>query len=170
MAISPDAIYRTSKTLDTWIERVCVLILTVLVLVVWLGIVSRYALPWNFTFTEELARYLMIWVALLSVSIGICRRQHVGMLVLFDRFPSRMKKCLAVSFDIIAMIFFGVIFFYSFNYVSRGFDQVTMIFGMPRGIPYMIIPIASGLACIQLLLSAIGDLFNTEPALAVKRT
>ncbi len=59
---------RLSRGLNWFVERLCVALLVILVLDVWLGIMARYILPWQLTFTEELARYLMIWVALIAVS------------------------------------------------------------------------------------------------------
>jgi TRAP-type C4-dicarboxylate transport system permease small subunit len=53
------------------VERICVLLLVLLVLDVWLGVLVRYVIPLPLTFTEELARYLMIWMALLAVSSAI---------------------------------------------------------------------------------------------------
>ncbi|GHE20345.1 TRAP transporter small permease [Halomonas urumqiensis] len=166
MSALADNLTRISRWLDTWVERCSVAILSVLVLVVWLGILSRYVLPWNLTFTEELARYLMIWVALLSVSLGICRRQHVGVLLLFNRLPRPLRMTLSLAFDLIAFVFFAVIFYHGLTYVERGFSQSTMIYGMPRGYPYLIIPLASAVACIQLTLSALRDLLHrdTQPA------
>ena len=60
------------------IERACVLLLVLLVLDVWLGVLVRRVIPLPLTFTEELARYLMIWMALLAVSSGIAHREHIG--------------------------------------------------------------------------------------------
>lgn len=158
-----------SRSLNRWVERLCVALVIVLVLDVWLGILARYVLPWNLTFTEELARYLMIWVALLAISTGICYRQHVGVLILFDRFPRPMRKLLALSFDVIGFAFFAFMFIYGLGYVERGFSQLTMIFGMPRGYPYIIIPVASGLACLQFVMVAIYDFFAPDPHPAAER-
>ncbi|WP_148254150.1 TRAP transporter small permease [Aidingimonas lacisalsi] len=159
-----------SDSLDRWVERTCVALLGILVLTVWIGILSRYILPWNLTFTEELARYLMIWTALLAISIGICRRQHVGMLVIFERLPRVLSKALALFFDVIAFIFFAFMFYYGIGHVEQGFSQVTMIYGMPKGYPYLVIPVASALACIQLCLALLRDLLADKPKTAIEHT
>ena len=161
--------FAASQVLNKWVERLCVVILILLVLDVWLGILARYVLPWRLTFTEELARYLMIWVALLAVSVGIGRRQHIGILILFDLFPRPVQKFLALSFDLIGLVFFGLLFYYGIGFVQQGFGQVTMIFGIPRGYPNLVIPISAGLACLQLLLLAVHDLFATAPKPAAER-
>ncbi len=159
-----------SGRLTVWVERLCVVVLVLLVLDVWLGMLARYVLPWRLTFTEELARYLMIWVALLAVSVGIGRRQHIGILLFFDLFPRPLRKLLALAFDVIGLIFFGVLFYYGIGFVQQGFYQVTMIFGVPRAYPNLVIPISAALACIQLVLLAIHDLFARDVRPAAERT
>lgn len=155
--------FTVSQKINVWVERLCVVILVLLVLDVWLGMLARYVLPWRLTFTEELARYLMIWVALLAVSVGIARRQHIGILILFDLFPRPVRKFLALAFDLIGLVFFGILFYYGIGFVQQGFFQVTMIFGIPRAYPNLIIPISAALACVQLFLLAIHDLFARDP-------
>ncbi len=140
-----------------------------LILDVWLGVLVRYVLPVSWTFTEELARYLMIWAALLAVSSGISHREHIGMLVLFERFPAPVRKWLAVAFDIVAFGFFALICAYGIDFVERGFSRYTMIGGLPKAYPFMGVPLAAGLACIQLVLVAIHDFFSEDGITAAER-
>jgi len=151
------------------VERFCVLLLVLLVLDVWLGVLVRYVLPANWTFTEELARYLMIWMALLAVSCGISHREHIGMLVVFERFPPVVRKWLAVTFDLIAFGFFAIIFVYGIGFVDRGFSRFTMIYEIPKAYPFIGVPLAAGLACVQLLFVAIHDFFAQDGVTAAGR-
>ncbi len=151
------------------VERFCVLLIVLLVLDVWLGVLVRFVLPVSWTFTEELARYLMIWMALLAVSSGISHREHIGMLVVFDRFPPVVRKWLAVTFDLIAFGFFAIILIYGIGFVERGFSRYTMIFETPKAYPFMGVPLAAGLACLQLLFVAIHDFFAHDGVTAADR-
>ena len=151
------------------VERFCVLLLVLLVLDVWLGVLVRYVLPANWTFTEELARYLMIWMALLAVSCGISHREHIGMLVVFERFPPVVRKWLAVTFDLVAFGFFAIIFVYGIGFVDRGFSRFTMIYEIPKAYPFIGVPLAAGLACVQLLFVAIHDFFAQDGVTAAGR-
>lgn len=146
-----------SMKVNWWVERFCVALMVVLVLDVWLGIMARYVLPFRLTFTEELARYLMIWMALLAVSSGFAYREHIGVMFIFDRFPLSMKKWMALAFDVVAFAFFAYLLIYGIGFVERGFGRFTMIFGVPKGYPYIGVPLAAALACIQLVLVAIRD-------------
>lgn len=151
-----------SHRINWFVERACVLLLVLLVLDVWLGVIVRYAIPLPLTFTEELARYLMIWMALLAVSSGIVYREHIGVEFVFQRFPPEMRRWVAVGFDVIAFSFFAVLFWYGLEFAERGFKRVTMIYDIPKGYPFSGVPLAAGLACIQLLLTGIHDFFAEE--------
>ena len=166
--ISKKAI-NASRRLNWFVERFCVALMVLLVLDVWLGVLARYVLPFQATFTEELARYLMIWMALLAVSSGICHREHIGVLVLFDRFPPSVRRYLAVLFDLIALVFFAIIFYYGLGMVERGFSRFTMIEAIPKAYPFMGVPLAAAMACIQLALVAVHDFFTVGDAIGRDR-
>ncbi|PLX39684.1 MAG: C4-dicarboxylate ABC transporter permease [Hyphomicrobiales bacterium] len=155
--------------MNRWVERACVFLLVILTLDVWLGILARYAIPYPLTFTEELARYLMIWMALLAVSCGISRREHIGVLLLFERFPPTVRKWLAIGIDVIAFVFFAFLFVYGIGFAERGFSRLTMIYDIPKGYPFLVVPIAALLCCIQLALVAAHDFFSADGVTAADR-
>jgi TRAP-type transport system small permease protein len=146
-----------SLRINWFVERFCVLLLVLLVLDVWLGVLVRYVIPMPITFTEELARYLMIWMALLAVSAAIVHRQHIGVEFVFTRLPAPARRWLAVAFDLIGFLFFFGLFWYGLSFVERGMGRTTMIYGMPRGYAFAAVPVAALLAAIQLLLTGIYD-------------
>jgi TRAP-type C4-dicarboxylate transport system permease small subunit len=160
---------RASRRMNWLVERFCVLLLILLVLDVWLGVMVRYALPVKWTFTEELARYLMIWMALLAVSSGISHREHIGVLVVFERFPPIVRKWLALTFDLVALGFFAIILIYGIGFVDRGFSRYTMINEIPKAYPFLGVPLAAGLACLQLLLVAVHDFYAHDGVTAADR-
>ncbi len=167
-AIAEKAI-RVSRQVNWFVERACVALMVLLVLDVWLGVLARYVVPFEVTFTEELARYLMIWMAMLAVSSGISHREHIGVLVIFGRLPPQGRKLLAVAFDIIAFAFFALVLFYGIGFVERGFSRFTMIDGIPKAYPFIGIPLAAAAACIQLGLVAVHDFFSTDGVTAAER-
>lgn len=150
---------RWSLRVNWLVERFCVLLLLLLVIDVWLGVLVRYVIPLPLTFTEELARYLMIWMALLAVSSGIAYREHIGVEFLFERLPSPLRRWLAVAFDVIGFAFFGALFWYGLGFAEKGFGRVTMIYAMPKGYAFSGVPLAALVACIQLALMGLHDFF-----------
>jgi TRAP-type transport system small permease protein len=146
-----------SLKINWFVERFCVFLLLLLVLDVWLGVLVRYVIPLRITFTEELARYLMIWMALLAVSSAIVYRQHIGVEFIFERLPASARRWLSVAFSVIGFTFFFALFWFGLAFTERGMGRVTMIYGMPLGYAYAGVPAAALLACIQLVLTGIHD-------------
>ena len=144
-------------------------LLVLLVLDVWLGVLVRYVIPLPLTFTEELARYLMIWMALLAVSSGIAHREHIGVEFVFTRLPPRVRRWLAVAFDVIAFAFFFILFVYGIGFAARGFSRLTMIYAIPKGYPFMVVPFAAALCCVQLAFVALHDFFAADGVTAADR-
>ncbi|WP_325166301.1 TRAP transporter small permease [Thermohalobaculum xanthum] len=119
----------------------------------------RYAIPLPITFTEELARYLMIWMALLAVSSGIAYREHIGVEFVFTRLPAGARRWLAVAFDLIGFAFFFALFWYGLGFAEKGFSRLTMIYAIPKGYAFAGVPLAAFVACVQLALMGVHDFF-----------
>lgn len=146
-----------SQRLSRITEIVVIILMVLLVLDVWLGIFVRYFVNLPLTFTEEAARYLMIWMALLAVSIGIARRSHIGVLFLFDKTQGKLRHLLMGFIDLLGLLFFLFLFYYGIGFTVDGARRLTMIYGMPKSLPFAAVPVSCLLAAIQISLVAIRD-------------
>lgn len=146
-----------STALNKGVEAVLVLLLTLLVLDVWIGVMDRYLFHWQLPWPEILARYLMIWVALLAISSGVARREHIGLTILIDRLPARMRQSVLVGCDLLALGLFAWTFWYGLQFAAGGASRFAMIFGMSMAPAFAAVPVAAGLTAIQLLLCMIRD-------------
>jgi len=147
---------RWGKGLNRAVEWVCAGLMVALVLVTWLGIVSRYTVDLGITWTEETARYLMIWVALLAVSSGVARGEHVSVEFLFNALPRPIAIVVFWLFEASAIAFFGVLLAHGVSMTSGGATQYASMFGMTMVLPYAAVPVSSALAIIQLVLKSVS--------------
>lgn len=145
------------RRLNWFIERLCALLVAVMVVVVWLGVLSRYAIDLQITWTEELARYLMIWAALLAVSCGVHYREHVGLMVILEKMPRKIHRWFNLVLDLIGLTFFLLLLWYGINLSRDGATQYATIFNMTMALPYAAVPVSAGLAALQMLLVALKD-------------
>ena len=148
---------RASDRLNWLVERLCALIAIVLVFDVWLGVFVRFVIPLPLTFTEEAARYLMIWMALLAVSCGIARREHIGVMLLFDALPAAFRRPLLAVLDLMGFCFFAFLLYYGTGFAADGLARFTNIYGMNKALPFAAVPVSAALACIQIALVALRD-------------
>ncbi len=131
-------------------ERVCALLVAATILVVWFGIVERYLLALGATWTEELARYLMIWAALMAVPCCTYRREHIGLDLLFSKLPGRGQRPARIVLDLLGLAFFLFLSFYSFTMVRQGATQYATIFGMTMVVPFLSVTVCCLLTCAQI--------------------
>ncbi len=138
------------KTTDKFLEGMLSLVMAVLVIDVLWQVFSRYVLRDSSSFTEELARYLLVWVSLLGASYGVGRKLHLGVDLLPARLTGLKKKMLLVFTDLAVMAFalFGLVIGGGrLVYISFHLEQVSAAMRLPLGWVYLVVPL-SGLLMI----------------------
>ena len=144
------------------ITMYAVMFLTALMVVTVLtGVLFRYVIRDPLGWTEELARYLMIWAALLAVSVGIRKREHVGIQLLVKKLPLKLGRVIILLVNIMVMIFLLVLTIRGYAMAVKGFRQLSLALGISMFWPLMAIPISGALAIIQQLILII-DIFNPD--------
>lgn len=73
---------------------IAVLVLTVIVLIILAQVFSRYVLGAPLIWVEELATYLLIWLAFLTASVALKLRRHITIRT-YDSFVGERTKALA---------------------------------------------------------------------------
>ncbi|NRF71610.1 TRAP transporter small permease [Aquincola sp. S2] len=91
--------------LDTFIDRLCrlfgflmVTCLALMVLMVFGNVVLRYGFNSGLTVSEELSRWLFVWMTFLGALVALRKHGHLGTDTLISRLPVAGKKlCLGAS-------------------------------------------------------------------------
>jgi TRAP-type transport system small permease protein len=149
--------------LNWLVERVCAVLMAVLVLTVWIGVIDRYAWALGTTWTEEFARYTMIWCALLAVSCGAYRREHIGLEFVLNFMPKPYRRILQLVLDLIGLAFFSFLTYYSIGMTMAGKSQHANIFGMTMFVPFASVPVSSALTAVQLIVTIVRDFSQATP-------
>jgi TRAP-type C4-dicarboxylate transport system permease small subunit len=155
--------------LSLFIERLaaypCMAATGAMTVVVILGVFFRYVLQSPLSWSEEVARYLMIWAASLAISIGIMRREHLGITFLISRIPPSAQKYAAVLVNVAVLWFLWVLTKFGYYMALEGQTQLSPVLAKYR-INMMwslsAIPVAGALAIIQTVLQIVVDLFRTK--------
>ena len=78
--------------IDSVLEKVLVFIMSLMVINVLWQVFSRYLLANPSSFTDELARYLMIWVGVLGAAYVAGKGNHVAITYFSEKFSSSNLK------------------------------------------------------------------------------
>ncbi|OJJ10486.1 C4-dicarboxylate ABC transporter permease [Alphaproteobacteria bacterium AO1-B] len=149
---------RTSERVNKVVEFFVAGLMLALVLDVWLGVVDRYYFRWQLPWPETLARYLMIWAAMLAVSSGIARRDHIGLTAFVMIFPVSVRRIVLIAVDLLSLALFLYVAWYGIAFAQSGAPRHAMIFGMSLAPFYAAIPVSAALCSVQLVLVLLRDL------------
>lgn len=149
---------RASAGLNTAVEAIVAALMLALVLDVWLGVADRYHFHWQLPWPEVLARYLMIWAAMLAVSSGIARRDHIGLTAFVMLLPETTRRAVLLAVDALALALFAYVAWFGIAFALGGASREAMIFGVSLAPFYAAIPVSAALCTIQLVFVLVRDL------------
>ncbi len=108
-------------------------------------VVARYGLGGVPLFTEEAARYAMIWMALLAAAVGVREASHIRIdfvpMALGAASP-RLKRGLEAALDVISLTVFLTLVWYGVDMTLFAAGQTSEGMRVPLSYPYAAVPVA----------------------------
>ena len=134
--------------IDSVLEKALVFIMSLMVINVLWQVFSRYLLANPSSFTDELARYLMIWVGGLGAAYVAGKGNHVAITYFSEKFSSsnlrRVK--LAINLIIMGFAFLGMLIGgLRLVYITLILEQLSPSLKIPLGVVYAVIPLSGAL-------------------------
>ncbi len=167
---------RLRTIIDKILEKILVVLMIVLVLDVLWQVISRYVnkfmannfdiqIPTGFyAFTDELAGFLLIWVALAGAAYATGKKQHLAIDLLSTKLGDKGKTILSMIINVLIVIFAtSVLIIGGFWLVYSRFylGQVSAAMEIPIGVVYIILPL-SGLLISYYAIADFLSLRNTN--------
>lgn len=103
--------------------------------------------------TEELSRYIFIWISYLALSVAIRKRSSIRVDIIYDKLPERLQNISWIIVETLFLVLTGVITYFGWGQIERllTFPQHTTALRIPFLVPYLILPLGFGLMCLRLL-------------------
>lgn len=117
----------------------------VLVRFVFTSVGFNFSAPW----TEELARYAMIWVVFIGMGIGCRHAQLISLEFVVNRFRGFFGQLLRYLALVICLVFFAVLIKVGLQFVEFGRVERSPALAMPKTWVYWAMPVGAGLAFIN---------------------
>jgi C4-dicarboxylate transporter, DctQ subunit len=136
-----------------------------LAVIVSLSVVFRYFLNAPFSWSGEVAVFLLIWISFIGGSLGLKYRSQAAVTLLIDYCPQKVRFWMIVTSQLFIIIFLVLILFYTYTWiVSDGvaFQKSTALL-LPMWIPYSAVPVGLTFACIHVL-AYLVDITRTKGA------
>jgi TRAP-type C4-dicarboxylate transport system permease small subunit len=133
------------------VEGLLLVMMVVLCADVFLGVFSRYVLHSTFTWYDEIARLLFVWIVFLGAAVGVRRSGHFRLQLLIERFPPGLRR-VADAFGVLAiMLFGGVLIQQGWKLVELGQFQQTPVMGLSKAYVYASMPVGGALVILYSL-------------------
>ena len=141
---------RLSGLLARCTEYVVMVLMACLVVIVVVSVVFRYALLSPLTWSEEVGRYVMIWLGFLAASIAVRDGLHVGVDFAVQFAPPWLATWLRKLARGALGAFLLIVMGYGFVLVVNLWDQWSPVMDIRMTWPYLAIPVGSLLMLVQL--------------------
>jgi TRAP-type C4-dicarboxylate transport system permease small subunit len=134
-------------------EVVVMVLMAVLVVVVVASVLFRYVLLSPLSWSEEVGRYLMIWVGFLAASLAIQQGMHVGIDFVVQWVRPETAVWLRRLARGLTAVFLLIVTVYGFVLVINLWDQWSPVLQFRMTWPYLAIPVGSLLMLVELVTS-----------------
>ena len=124
------------------LNRLMVACVAILIVPVTLQVLSRFTdfVP-SFIWTEELSRFMFIWMVMLGAMIGVRERSHFDVDVWPDLAPRAAARLRIVS-NLFVLLFAVVFMVWGYQFVRFGWKQESELAELPMPFIFLAWPIA----------------------------
>jgi len=146
-------------------------LLAAIVLAVTWQIVSRYLLGDPSGWTEELARFLLVWIGLLGGALAYQRRLHLGLDLLpgylRKRNPGgRATKLAGAAIDLSVFVFAAAVLVTgggALVALTLELEQYSPALGLPMAVVYLCLPASGILMCVSAIAAIVDPPSGSAP-------
>jgi TRAP-type C4-dicarboxylate transport system permease small subunit len=138
------ALRAIERVVDEVVQRVSVVVLVGMILVITIQIISRVlfdAVSWS----EELARYLLVWITFLGATLAWSRGRHIAVSFIADAAPSAVRRLIQLGTLAVSAAFFAIIVVIGIRYMRVQSFQVSASLRIPMAWVYTIMPVSATL-------------------------
>ncbi|MCK3655065.1 C4-dicarboxylate ABC transporter permease [Pasteurellaceae bacterium Macca] len=131
-----------------------VIIFSILICCVVWQVISRYVLGSPSIFTDEIARFLFMWVGLIGAAYATGLKQHIAIDLLLMKQQGKRKTFLELLILIIMSCFAAIVLIYGgLNLALDTYrtGQISPSLGLSMGIVYLCLPLSGGIMLVYLL-------------------
>lgn len=133
------------KRIDTFLSYTLIGLMSLLVLNVLWQVAARYIFQVSASFTEEVARFLLIWVAMLGAGYATGKKLHLAIDLLPRRLTGKaadnVNRLIHVSVLLFALVVMVIGGFWLVGIILDS-NQTSAVLKMPLGYVYLAVPLS----------------------------
>lgn len=126
---------------------------SIMAIVCFVQVITRYFFHYSMPWSEELLRALFVWSSCLGISLGFKTRSHLGVDAVVNLFPKKLKKILSLLAYFVVLACCVVLIYYSFQVSLKQYQTLQKTIAMRLPIFYIsaALPVGFVLTVIRVL-------------------
>jgi len=141
-------------------SAVLITLVALMTLIVFLQVVYRYVLIQPLHWSEELARYLFVWVSILGATLALQKRGHFGLDFFYRMLPGQQRRFLQFLIHLFVGVVIFVILIQGARLVQATVLQKSPAMEISMGWAYACLPVGAALMAIHLFVIFLKDWNN----------
>jgi TRAP-type transport system small permease protein len=151
-----DEMKRFYDSVEKSLKIVLLVLASGVVVITLLQIVARFILMISIPWTDELARYLMIWASFVGLGVAYRKRELICVAFFVEKLPQHLLRVALLVSDLLCSAFAIVIVIYGLRLCFLNLWQVSPSMRISLGIVYAIVPIG----CLIFIFFAFESAFS----------
>ncbi|MCC2257897.1 TRAP transporter small permease [Intestinimonas aquisgranensis] len=151
---------------ELYLATLCFIVLTVMLT---LQVFSRFILGHSWTWMEEFATIMFVWMIYLATSAAVTHRKHLKIDVLLEAVPFQVKKVMLIASNVIFAAFNIYISVIMVNVIQLLGSSKTTMLGIPQQLVYIVIPVGLIISVIRLVQDTLKLLKEEEKDLGASK-
>jgi TRAP-type C4-dicarboxylate transport system permease small subunit len=140
------------------------MILVSIVGVTFIQVLFRYIFHLSLAWSEELARYLFLWLAALSAAYAFKTRSHFALNFLVNRFGKGLQRATSTFVSLVVSVFLLIFIWKATEFTFSMAKQVAPSTQMSMGVPYSSAVVGGALMLFYVLRNWLSDIREREKA------
>lgn len=164
---------KISEYLEKTLNVIMAIALAIMVVLVFGNVVLRYLFNSGITWSEEMSRYLFVWLTFLGAISAFKNNEHLGVDMVIKRLPIKMKKVTLVISDLIILFVLILILDGSWKMTLLNIDSKAPATGMPLAFVYgtgIVVSVSMGLMVFNNLYRIIFNKIKDEELVTINES
>jgi TRAP-type C4-dicarboxylate transport system permease small subunit len=142
------------EKLSLWSDRasrlLMVVMMAVMFLTVFLGVANRFVFKISMSWTEQLARFLLIWVSMIGAAIAVRPALHIGVMFIVARL-GRWRRLVMTINSVLIIGFLAVVGYFGLRLSLSQASQTSPVMNLSMFWPLLSVPAGCLLMIIHYL-------------------
>lgn len=148
------------KTIDKILGYFLAFLMVLMTLDVLWGVITRYALGGQADWSEELARFLLVWIGILGTAYAAGQGNHLAINLIDTKLSAHKRQQLHLFIHASVLVFAFVVMViggFRLLYITHTLEQLSAALRVPMALVYAVLPL-SGFLIIYYKLLAIQNI------------